>query len=100
MIHGVVFVKKENENMLHLFWEYKIVQILLEPLDNWTLENGNSYIYTCRSLSKNLALTALIHIPRELYSTERIMSIKQENIDVFNNSWNCWYTLLQNRNLS
>jgi len=22
---------------------------------------------------------------------------KQENLEVFNNSWNCWSTLLQNR---
>jgi hypothetical protein len=36
----------------------------------------------------------------ELYSTERIMAIKQENLDVFNNSWNCWSTLLQYRHHS
>ena len=36
----------------------------------------------------------------ELYSTERIMAIKQENFDVFNNSWNCWSTLLQYRHHS
>jgi hypothetical protein len=36
----------------------------------------------------------------ELYSTERIMAIEQENLDVFNNSWNCWSTLLQNRDHS
>jgi hypothetical protein len=58
------------------------------------------YIYTCRCLSKNLALTVLIYILQELYSTERIMAIKQENLEVFNNSWNCWSTLLQNRDHS
>ena len=36
----------------------------------------------------------------ELYSTERIMAIQQENLDIFNNSWNCWITLLQNRDHS
>ena len=44
------------------------------------------YIYTCRCLSKNLALAALIYILQELYSTEGIMAIKQENLEVFNNS--------------
>ena len=52
------------------------------------------YIYTYRCLSKNLALTALIYIYiyilQELYSTERIIAIKQENLEVFNNSRNCW----------
>jgi hypothetical protein len=57
-------------------------------------------LYTCRCLSKNLALTALIYILQELYSIERIMVIKQENLEVFNNSWNCWSTLLQNRDHS
>jgi hypothetical protein len=28
------------------------------------------------------------------YSTERILAIKQENLEVFNNSWNCCSTLL------
>ena len=45
------------------------------------------YIYTCRCLSKNLALTALIYILQQLYSTERIMAIKQENLKVM------YYTL-------
>ena len=58
------------------------------------------YIYTCRCLSKNLALSALIYILQYLYSTERIMAIKQENLKVFNNSCNCWSTLLQNRDHS
>jgi hypothetical protein len=31
------FCKKENENMIHLLWECENVQILLEALDNWTL---------------------------------------------------------------
>jgi hypothetical protein len=35
------FCKKENENMIHLLWECENVQILLEALDNWTLQNGN-----------------------------------------------------------
>jgi hypothetical protein len=51
------------------------------------------YIYTCRCLSKNLALSALIYILQYLYSTERMMAIKQENLKVFNNSCNCWSTL-------
>jgi hypothetical protein len=50
--------------------------------------------YTCRCLSKNLALSALIYILQYLYSTERIMAIKQENLKVFNNSCNCWSTLI------
>ena len=44
------------------------------------------YIYTCRCLSKILALAALQYILQELYSTEGIMAIKQENLEVFNNS--------------
>jgi hypothetical protein len=47
------------------------------------------YIYTCRCLSKILALAALIYILQELYYIEQIMAIKQENPEVFNNSWNC-----------
>ena len=35
------FCKKENENMIHLLWECENFQILLEALDNWTLNNGN-----------------------------------------------------------
>ena len=58
------------------------------------------YIYTCRCLSKNLALSAFIYILQYLYSTERMMAIKQENLKVFNNSCNCWSTLLQNRDHS
>ena len=56
------------------------------------------HVYTCRCLSKNLALTAFIYIYilQELYSSEPIMAIKQENLEVFNNSWNCWNNLLQN----
>jgi hypothetical protein len=48
--------------------------------------------FICRT-APNLQFT-------ELHSTERIMAIKQENLDVFNNSWNYWSTLLQNRDHS
>jgi hypothetical protein len=58
------------------------------------------YLYTCRCLSKNLALSAFIYILQYLYSIERIMAIKQENLKVFNNSCNCWSTFLQNRDHS
>ena len=41
-----------------------------------------------------------IYTLQYLYSTERIMAIKQENLEVFNNSWNCWSNSLQNRDHS
>jgi hypothetical protein len=41
-----------------------------------------------------------IYTLQYLYSTERIMAIKQENLEVFNNSWKCWSNLLQNRDHS
>jgi hypothetical protein len=59
------------------------------PISNTMLLAIKYYIYTCRCLSKQLALTALIFILQEIYSTERIIAIKQENLEVFNNSWNC-----------
>ena len=48
---------------------------------------------------KNLLLQPL-YILKELYSTEQIMAIKQENLDVVNNSWKCCCTLLQNKDHS
>jgi hypothetical protein len=114
------FCKKENKNMIYLWecenvqillealynWTLKNGNFTLNYnkktftlgyhkeknllISNTILLAIKYYIYTCRCLSKNLALTALIYILQELYSIERIMAIKQENLEVFNNSWNCW----------